>query len=81
MVYQKLMCCQPHCTPPQYEYMHALPESHPRVLSNDVGASSVSTCGRTTQCLGIISESEMLGVVVNLLELIGKTEEDQALGS
>jgi hypothetical protein len=41
----------------------------------------MSTRGRTTQRLGIISESEMLGVIVNHLELIGKMEEDQALGS
>jgi hypothetical protein len=47
----------------------------------DAGASSTSTRGRTTQCLGIISESETLGVTVNLLELIGKMEEDQTLGS
>jgi hypothetical protein len=47
---------------------------------NDAGESSVSTCGRTTQCSGIISESEMLGVTANLLELIGKMEEDQTLG-
>jgi hypothetical protein len=30
--------------------------------------------------LGIISESQMLGVTVNILELIGKTKEDQMLG-
>jgi hypothetical protein len=48
---------------------------------SDAGASSASTRGRTTQRLGIISESETLGVTANLLELIGKMEEDQALGS
>jgi hypothetical protein len=37
--------------------------------------------GRTTQCLGIISESQTLGVTTNLLELVGKTEEDQTLGN
>jgi hypothetical protein len=31
--------------------------------------------------MGIISESKMMGVTMNLLELIGKMEEDQALGS
>jgi hypothetical protein len=35
----------------------------------------------TNQCLGIISKSKTLGVTVNLLELIGKKEEDQMLGS
>jgi hypothetical protein len=36
----------------------------------DTGASSASTRGRTTQCLGIISESKTLGVTANILELI-----------
>jgi hypothetical protein len=57
------------------DLVHGLLEAY------DAGASSASTRGRTTQCLGIISESEMLGVTANLLELIGKMEEDQALGS
>jgi hypothetical protein len=37
--------------------------------------------GRIDRRLGIISEYQMLGVTVNLLELIGKTKEDQTLGS
>jgi hypothetical protein len=47
----------------------------------NVGALSASTHGRKTQCLGIISESETLGVTANVLELIGKIEEDQMIGS
>jgi hypothetical protein len=46
----------------------------------EVGASSGSMRGRTTRCLGIILEYQTLGVTANLLELIGKIEEDQTLG-
>jgi hypothetical protein len=48
---------------------------------SDARASLARTCGRTTQCLGIILKSKKLGVTENLLELIGKTKKYQALGS
>jgi hypothetical protein len=53
----------------------------PNSMPSDVGALSVRKRGRTTQRLKIISEYEMLGVTANLLELTGKMEEDQMLGS
>jgi hypothetical protein len=43
------------------------------------GASSVSTRGRTTQRLGIISESQTLAVTANLLELIEKWKKIKCL--
>jgi hypothetical protein len=70
--------------PPMFDMGESLEECEGDLFpvgKNDAGASSASTRGRTTQCLGIISESETLGVTANLLELIGKTEEDQMLGS
>jgi hypothetical protein len=47
----------------------------------DAEASSASTRGKTTQHLEIISKYQTLGVTTNLLELVGKTKEDQMLGN
>jgi hypothetical protein len=53
----------------------------PSAYQSDARAFSVSKCGRTTQHLGIILESQMMGVTVNVLELVGKLEEYQTLGN
>ena len=62
------------------EYFFPSPKMREIENVSDAVESSANMRGRTTQCLGIILESQTLAVTANLLELIEKWKKIKRLG-